>query len=81
MVLSGPARFTGTQQTSTSPHNHTYGSGPQDGVLYVDFSTGDLVVIPAGVTHKSFDVNARNGDPACLTREKRIESRQKTQKH
>ncbi|PLB47661.1 hypothetical protein P170DRAFT_409879 [Aspergillus steynii IBT 23096] len=68
VVLSGPGRIRwGTADLDENPHNHTYGKGSENGALYVDVNAGDLFVIPAGVTHKSFDVNAKIPDPTCLT--------------
>jgi mannose-6-phosphate isomerase-like protein (cupin superfamily) len=35
--------------------------------VFIDVEAGDLFVIPAGVTHKSFDRRAKDLDPTCLT--------------
>jgi mannose-6-phosphate isomerase-like protein (cupin superfamily) len=49
---------------------HTYGTPGTDfeeGSVFIDVEAGDLFVIPAAVTHKSFDRRAKDLDPMCLT--------------
>lgn len=56
-------------ERGTEPRKHTYGiagNDYEDGSLFVEVNAGDLFVIPAGVTHKSFDPTAPNPDPQCL---------------
>ncbi|KAL6230727.1 hypothetical protein BDW75DRAFT_244560 [Aspergillus navahoensis] len=68
VVLSGPGKIRwSTADFGDDLQAHTYGSASDDGTLSVDVNAGDLFVIPAGVTHKSFDPIAPNPDPQCLT--------------
>lgn len=71
VVLSGPGTIRwGTADLNDEPRKHTYGSAGndyEDGSLFIEVNAGDLFIIPAGVTHKSFDPTAPNPDPQCLT--------------
>ncbi|KAL4923315.1 uncharacterized protein BDV17DRAFT_296489 [Aspergillus undulatus] len=71
VVLSRPGRIRwGTADLSGDPKKHTYGTAGvdfEDGSLYVDVNAGDLFVIPAGCTHKSFDSTSATEEPTCLT--------------
>ncbi|KAJ5107838.1 hypothetical protein N7456_004513 [Penicillium angulare] len=67
VVMSGPGRIRwGTADFGDDPERHTYGTASEDGALYTDVEVGDVFVIPAGVTHKSYDFNAPNPDPIQL---------------
>ncbi|KAL4881824.1 hypothetical protein BJY04DRAFT_217893 [Aspergillus karnatakaensis] len=71
IVLSGPGtiRF-GTADLAADPEKHTYGKPGvdfEDGSTWIDVEAGDLFVIPAGVTHKSYDVREKRQDPTCLS--------------
>ncbi|KAL9617198.1 MAG: hypothetical protein Q9160_008003 [Pyrenula sp. 1 TL-2023] len=56
VVLSGSAtvRF-GAADTSSDLETSTYGSGKEDGGVELHAEAGDVFVIPAGVSHKTFD--------------------------
>ncbi|KAL4893720.1 hypothetical protein BDV59DRAFT_23271 [Aspergillus ambiguus] len=71
VVLSAPGTIRwGTADLSNDPQRHTYGSAGEDyedGGLFVEVNVGDIFVIPAGVTHKSFHPTAPDPDAQCLT--------------
>jgi uncharacterized protein YjlB len=71
VVLSGPGTIRwGTADLTDDPQKHTYGMAGtdfEDGSVFIDVEAGDLLVIPAGVTHKSFDRRAKDLDPTCLS--------------
>ena len=55
-VLSGTAtiRF-GVADTSDDMKDNTYGSAKEDGGVEVQAKAGDVFIIPAGVSHKTYD--------------------------
>jgi len=59
-VLSGAAtiRF-GVADTSPDLEVSTHGSGKEDGGVEVQAQAGDVFVIPAGVSHKTFNTTPR----------------------
>lgn len=65
-VLTGSAtiRF-GVADTSNDLEASTHGSGKEDGGIEVQAKAGDVFVIPAGVSHKTFDTTP--GEFALLT--------------
>ena len=69
VVLSGPGTIRwGTTDLTDDPQKHTYGTPGthfEDGSVFLEVEAGDLFVIPAGVTHKSFDRRAKDLDPTC----------------
>lgn len=71
VVLSGPGTIRwATADLDDDPQQNTYGrSGVayEDDSLFVEVNAGDLFVIPAGVSHKSFDAEAAKPDAECLT--------------
>ncbi|KAF2101406.1 hypothetical protein NA57DRAFT_64214 [Rhizodiscina lignyota] len=57
-VLSGAAtiRF-GVADTDPDMQNNTYGEGKEEGGVEVDAKAGDVFIIPAGVSHKTFNAS------------------------
>lgn len=68
IVLSGPGKIRwGTADFGDDPEQHTYGTASEDGALYTDANVGDVFIVPAGVTHKSYDPNSTANDARGLT--------------
>ncbi|ROW01668.1 hypothetical protein VSDG_02213 [Cytospora chrysosperma] len=58
-VVSGRAtlRFGVADKPGADPEESTHGDGKEDGGVEVKASVGDVFVLPAGVAHKTFDVD------------------------
>lgn len=68
VVLSGPGTIRwGVADLDDDPQKHTYGTAYEEGGVEVEVNPGDVFVIPAGVTHKSFNPVATQSDAVCLT--------------
>ncbi|RBR07512.1 uncharacterized protein FIESC28_10593 [Fusarium coffeatum] len=68
IVVHGPGKIRwGVADLSENWEDHTYGQAYEDGGIEVDVEVGDLFVIPAGVSHKSYDPDAKSASFGCLT--------------
>ncbi|KAM0430040.1 hypothetical protein ACHAPT_006046 [Fusarium lateritium] len=68
VVASGPGRIRwGVADLSDDWEQHTYGVAYEEGGLDLEVNVGDLFVIPAGVSHKSYDPTATHIEADCLT--------------
>ncbi|PKY02693.1 hypothetical protein P168DRAFT_305954 [Aspergillus campestris IBT 28561] len=68
VVPSGPGRIRwGTTDLDDSPDEHTYGSDSEDGALFTDVEAGDLLIIPAGVAHMSYNRDSPSPEAQYLT--------------
>ncbi|CAG7557540.1 unnamed protein product [Fusarium equiseti] len=68
IVVHGPGKIRwGVADLSDNWEDHTYGQAYEDGCIEVDVEVGDLFVIPAGISHKSYDPDATSASFGCLT--------------
>lgn len=68
IIMSGPGHIRwGVADLSDEDLEHTYGDAYETGGLEMLVHPGDCFVIPAGVSHKHYDPDAKSENFGCLT--------------